>query len=236
MYPFMNNIRKIRSFLFLFAIMLIPDILPGQEIDSIQYIDSLVEVLVRERRNWNEASRLLIDLGEPAVDPLLKILNDRSTGEWSRRKAAITLADIPAQRMAAPCIRICQDTTESMNLRIDAGRALKGKNISSYEKVFLEALQNENPFVRPVALRQLWHMGSGEALKIAFQAIRDEYNMVRRGGYEYLSQFDGASVNQAFLKGLFDMDWYVREYVFSELISRGETLTGSLEKIAETRE
>ncbi len=227
----MNKMKKISKFIFLFTFVFQPVKLPAQNINP--YIDSLVEVLVRERRNWNEASRLLIETGEPAVDPLLKILSDKSIEEWPRRKAAFTLAEIPSQKIVIGCIRIFQDTSENLNLRIDVCRAMKGKNISSYEKVFLKAVKHENPFMRLVAMRQIWNIGSGEAVKIAFQATRDEYNMVRRGGYEYLSQFNGDSVNQAFLQGLFDNDWYVREYIFSEIIIRGESLAGALEKIIE---
>ena len=96
-YQILNKMKRTSTFIFLFVFVFQPVKLRAQII--YQYIDSLVEVLVRERRNWNEASRLLIATGELAVDPLLNIRSDKSIEEWPRRKAAFTLADIPSQRI-----------------------------------------------------------------------------------------------------------------------------------------
>ncbi len=223
-------------YLFLYTLMLIPLILAAQHNDSIQYIDSLVEVLINERRNWNEVSRLLIGAGDAAVDPLLDVITDKSIPEWPRRKVAFTLAEIPSQRIVEPCIRIFQDPEENMNLRISASRALKGKDISSYENLFLEAVGDQNPFMRLAAMQKIWSIGSYQALKIAYKATHDEHNLIRRGGYEYLSQYEDDSVSLALLNGLFDNDWYVRSFIFPALIKRGETVASLLKEISKDPE
>jgi HEAT repeat protein len=216
--------------------MLIPVILVAQQNDSIQYIDSLVEVLINERRNWNEASRLLMGAGDAAVGPLLEVITDKSIPEWPRRKVAFTLAEIPSQRVVEPCIHIFQDPEENINLRIDVSKALKGKDISSYENIFLEAAGDQNPFMRLAAIQKIWSIGSFQALKIAYKATQDNHNLIRRGGYEYLSRYEDDSVSQALLNGLFDKDWYVKAFIFTALIKRGETVARSLKKISENPE
>jgi len=216
------------SFIFL---ILLPLITEAQQGYSITYIDSLVNVLVNERRNWNEASRILIEIGEPAVESLLAVLSNKSLDEWPRRKAAMTLKYIPSQKIADPCIQIYCDTAEDINLRLNACRALRGKNIAKYENIFNEASNHENPYIRLAAMQQLWTMGSEQATNIAFKAIKDEHNIVRRAAYEYLSRFDNERVNQIFIEGLFEGDWYTREYIFTELKARGKAVSESLEGI-----
>lgn len=228
--------KKANLSLFLISLLALPVILRAQDNVPAQYLDSLVKVLVQERRNWNEASRLLIAAGDPAVNLLLEVLNDKNLEEWPRRKAAFTLADIPSQRIVPACILIFQDTTENRNLRIDVCRALRGKDITAHEKVFLNYVQDEDPFLRLAAMRQVWTLDSEEALEIAFQAVGDGYNLVRRGGYGYLSHRDGYTVDQTFLNGLMDPDWYVREFIFEELLTRADRLSGKLEEISQNPE
>ncbi len=216
------------SFIFL---LLLPLISEAQQGYSITYIDSLVNVLVKERRNWNEASGILIRIGEPAVKPLLAVLSDKTVPEWPRRKAAMTLRDIPSQQIVDPCIQIFCDPEENIDVRINACRALSGKELYAYEDIFLEVAADNDPFLRLVAMHQLWAIGSDQASAIAFKAIKDEHNMVRRAAYEYLSRFDNERVNQVFIEGLFDGDWYAREYIFMELKARGKAVSESLEGI-----
>ena len=64
------------------------------QIPEQKQIDSLVNVLVKERRQWNEASEKLIAIGEPSVDELTEVLIDKTRDSWVRRKAAMTLKGI----------------------------------------------------------------------------------------------------------------------------------------------
>ena len=210
---------------------LVPVLNIAQQADSVEVIDSLVNVLVRERRNWNDASEKLIEFGKPAVDPLIEVLTDQSLPEWPRRKAAFTLRDIPSERIVGPCIHIFQDTLEPVALRIDACRTLKGKDVSQYSHIFMEASNHENPFIRLVAMQRLWALGGDPAKIVSMRGIKDEHNLVRRSAYEYITRLPDYSVNQLLIQGLFDEDWYVREYIFNELKAGNREVSGYLEDI-----
>jgi len=96
-------------------------------------IDSLVNVLVKERREWNDASERLIAIGEPAVDKLLEVLLDKNIDSWPRRKAAMTLGGINSSKMITPCLNVFTDETEDIAVRNNACRALSSTDINNYE-------------------------------------------------------------------------------------------------------
>jgi HEAT repeat protein len=205
--------------------------LSAQQTEPVEIVDSLVEVLVKERRNWNEASGMLIEIGEPAINPLIKVMTNQSLPEWPRRKAAYTLRDIPSQRIVPTCIRIFQDTLEPGHLRIAACRSLRGKDVSQYLDVFKEAFRDENPFIRLAAMPHILAQGGNQAWKISLQAIRDEHNLIRRSGYEYVAGSSHDSIDLVLCEGLFDKDWYVREFIFEQLKTQGRSVAGYIEKI-----
>ena len=99
-------------------------------------IDSLINVLVKERWQWNQASIRLQQIGEPAVDKLLNVLEDKSLDGWTRRKAAMTLTHIKSENKIKPCLNIFTDETEDISLRANACRALANVNIGKYEELF----------------------------------------------------------------------------------------------------
>jgi HEAT repeat protein len=108
---------------------------------------------------------------------------------------------------------------------------LRGKDVSRYTNIFREAFRDENPYIRLAAMPHLLAQGGDQAWKISLQAIQDEHNLVRRSGYEYAAGSFHDSIEQVLCQGLFDGDWYVREFIFSQLQNQGRSVAGYLENI-----
>jgi HEAT repeat protein len=105
--------------------------------------DSLVNLLKKAGREWNDYSRPLIDIGEPAVPALVEVVSDQSLNQWHRRIAAMTLNSIHSPRWINPALNILFDRKEDPVLRNQVTAGLKGFDLSHVKddlwKVYEEA-------------------------------------------------------------------------------------------------
>jgi HEAT repeat protein len=203
----------------------------GQNADQ-QNIDSLVNVLVKERRQWNEASERLQIIGEPAVDKLLEVLLDKTIDSWPRRKAAMTLGGISSQKIIKPCLNVFTDESEDIEIRNNACRALLSTDLSGYEDFFIEHALGDNSKIKNSCYQQLGHIGSDKAINFLISEFDNVDDMGKWIVLHDLEKTDNEKVNKIFIKALDDNTWWmINEYARDVLITRGEAVLNSLEQI-----
>ena len=209
----------------------------GQKREMQKEIDSLVNVLVKERRQWNEASELLKTIGEPAVDELLEVLLDKSLDSWSRRKAAMTINGINSQQIIEPCLNIFNDISEDIHVRVNACNALSAVDLSDYEELFLYCAKDVNQGIKNCAYSRLGQIGSDKAIKFLISEVDNQSNMSKWIILHILEPMDTKEVNQKFIQALSDDNWWMlNEFAKIVLVNRGEEVVNSLNEILNNNE
>jgi HEAT repeat protein len=108
-----------------------------------QEIDSLIILLKRADHNWNGITDQLIEIGEPAVLPLVSLLQDSLQTEQTRGIAAMTLNKIHSPASIEPALLLLMDRGETLTLRNQVTHGLKGDDLSRYSDALWETYQEE---------------------------------------------------------------------------------------------
>ncbi|MEN8229248.1 MAG: HEAT repeat domain-containing protein [Bacteroidota bacterium] len=112
-------------------------------------VDSLIVLFKSADRDWNTLADQLIAIGEPAVLPLIGVLQDSSQTPWTRRIAAMTLNSIHSQTYVEPALQLLIDRSETPQLRNQVTMGLKGYNLShASDELWKIYLEEENVFFR----------------------------------------------------------------------------------------
>ena len=202
-----------------------------------EQIDSLINVLVKERRQWNEASELLIAMGEPAVDELMEVLLDKSIDSWSRRKAAMTLSNINSTQIIEPCLNVFLDTTENVSVRVNACNALSSVDLRDYEDLFLHWAKDDNQGIKNCSYSRLGQIGSDNAIRFLISEVDNQPDMSKWIILHILEPIQTKAVTRKFIEALSDENWWMlNEYAKNVLVKRGEEVINRLNEILNNHE
>ncbi|MFC1724742.1 HEAT repeat domain-containing protein [candidate division KSB1 bacterium] len=142
-------------------------------------VNELVNTLVKERRNWNDAAKGLIEIGEPAVEPLIKVLKDKSLDEWTRRNASWVIGDIKSKNAVDPLIEILNDAGFDPQIRAHAANALGKIGSKRAVDLLAQAVESEHLSIRTSAVLALGRLKSEKAIGPLVKSLNDENWMVR---------------------------------------------------------
>lgn len=121
------------------------------------------------------ATRAIIKIGEPAVEPLIHALN---AAHWRARKnAAYALGVIGGERAVKPLVAAMKD--EAWQVRTQATGSMIYVGNASTVKPLLEALEDDVWQVRSAAATSLRVKGDGRAVDALIDALKDEVWQVR---------------------------------------------------------
>lgn len=200
-------------------------------------IDSLINILITQRREWNEASELLITIGESTADELISILVNKSFDSWVRRKAAMTLSGVESELKIEPCINVYSDNTDDLHVRVSACNALSKINIDKFEELFLHWATDKNQAIRIAAYNRLAQIGSEKAINFLINEIDSQKDMAHWIILHIIEKVDSDEVNEKFIKALDDEVWWmINEYAREVLITKGENVIESLHEILLNKE
>jgi hypothetical protein len=183
-------------------------------------IDSLANLLKTAGREWNEYSKPLIDIGEPAVPALIKLAEDRSLNQWNRRISVMTLNDIHSPEWIKPALKILMDRREDPVLRNQVTAGLKGFELSFvkgdlwklYEEVSNESYKLNISYLLMTADTSL-----------AYRSFRELYN-IYDGYVQKMALLNLVSIRPResttwFLDGLQSDDWMTANMAMDSLVS-----------------
>lgn len=139
-------------------------------------IDPLIKLLTDEE--WeveSAATSALVEIGEPAVEPLVFILQDKSGDVFLRMKVIAVLAGIKDERAIQPMIRVLKEEPE---LQADLGYHLGLMDEPAVEPL-IQLLGDDDPEVRVRAAEALGRLGDGRAIGALTDALSDKDETVR---------------------------------------------------------
>ena len=139
-------------------------------------VDPLIELLADEQQEVRKAAQdALANIGEPAVGPLVKVMNDPDENFLSRESAIIALGKI-GEPAVEPLIQIL----DSKNTGLDAVAAYSLREIGEPAvDSLIHALEDDDPQVRARAAEALSRINDERTIEPLTKALNDEYELVR---------------------------------------------------------
>lgn len=134
-------------------------------------IQGLIQLFRSRNRNVQKnAADALLRIGKPAVDPLLRVLNDVN---WFVRANAIsTLAEMKEQRVVEPCIRALNDN--HYGVRGLATIVLGELGDRRAVMPLIQSLNDEHPYIRREAAFALGSLEDASAIKPLTRVLNDK--------------------------------------------------------------
>ncbi len=139
-------------------------------------IDPLIKLLTDEE--WeveSAATSALVEIGEPVVEPLVFILQDKNEDVFLRMKVIAVLAGIKDERAIQPMIRVLKEEPE---LQADLGYHLGLMGEPAVEPL-IQLLDDDDPEVRVRAAEALGRLGDDRAIGALTDALSDKDETVR---------------------------------------------------------
>ncbi len=162
-------------------------------------IDSLIVLFQGAGHDWNIIADRFIEIGEPAVLPLVSLLQDSSQTQWTRRIAAMTLNDIHSPTYIEPALQLLLDRREPLILRNQVTNGLKGHDLSHVSDELWKVYQDEEDIFFRLNVADILSTGDPP---LAYQAYKGLYN----DGEGYCRQ--QALKNLVRLRPHESSDWY----------------------------
>ncbi len=153
-------------------------------------------------RTNEEAAKALIQIGKPAVGPLISSL--KGTNWRIRVRAALTLGKIKDSRAVGPLIAALND--KEYFIRASAVAALAKIDDPRAIGPMIAALKDEHPFVRVVASRELGKLKYPNTAGPLLDALRDEDIDVRRSVVEALVEMKDLRTVEPLIAALKDQN------------------------------
>jgi HEAT repeat protein len=175
--------------------------------DQEKEIDELIGNL--GTRYWEKAADELVEIGEAAVEPLIKIVNVGS-GRPSEN-AILVLARIGTPKAMDTVIGALKNPGFDFRVRGYAAMALGDTESEDHVVVLIEALQTDNHWwVRNFAVGSLGKIGSERVVEPVIGALNDENMYVRRAAVSVLGELKPDKAILALVGSFQDEDWQIR--------------------------
>ena len=181
----------------------------GRISDEAKKVEELIKAL--EQRNWQNSIDSLVQIGEPAVEPLIRTLKDTSIKTWVIHARAVNALAKIGTRQAVEAVTESLKNKES-NDYVRGFAAIALGDIKSSEAIepLIEALTDESQFVRwkcAQALGKLCHKQGSNALILA---LKDEDQYVRAAAARSLGKIKSQKAGYALVNAFQDGHWFVR--------------------------
>jgi len=184
-----------------------------EDLDDADIADQNCDVWDDYCRHRRTLSRILGQIGEPAVDPLLRVL--QSTNPQTRHYAAAALGVIGAIRAFEPIVRAAALETDNFN-RVSVLSALGGLGDQRAIAVLLPYLQvreqrNRGWIIR-LAAKALGGIGNEQVVQSLAEILGNDPDwFARLGAVEGLEQSCHQQSTEALTLALNDVDYRVRD-------------------------
>jgi len=190
-------------------------------------IDDLIGGL--GQRDWRNAVDALAEIGEPAVEPLIHTLKDRSIKTWAIQARAVNvLAKIGTQRAVGAIIDSLKDTESSEYVRGFAAVALGETKSARMVEPLTLALTDEKQFVRWKCTQALGMLGHRECVSGLVLAVKDRDQHVRAAAVQALGEIRSNDAVDDLVRAFADEHWLVRLNVRNAMLEIGDPATGRL--------
>ena len=179
--------------------------------------------------DWRNAVDALVNIGEPAVEPLIRTLQDRSIKTWVVHARAVdVLAKIGSLRAVEAVVKSVEDAGLNQYVRGSAVLAVAELKPKEAAKVLSRVSRDKNQFVRWKCVQALGMLGDKEGTDALVRALSDEDQNVRAAAARSLGQIKSENAGDDLVNALKDEHWLVRLNVREALLQIGEAIDDRL--------
>jgi HEAT repeat protein len=174
-----------------------------------------------DSRNWERAVEELVNIGEPAVNPLIDLLN-QNTGYPSAR-ASHALAGIGTPEAVQALKAVFRNKRFNYQVKNYALAALEKVPSEEVIHLMIEVLQQDDQWgIRMRAADTLGKIGSPLAAKALKAACHDENDYVRGSALQALAKVDPERAGDILVDALSDESWETWSKAYQSLVDMGE--------------
>ena len=141
----------------------------GDSVGPEERIQELIEQL--EGRTWDRASQELVKIGEPAVDPLLRALNQNS--HWISARASDPLSKIRSKKAVGGLLRALDNATLDDRIRRYILQSLGNSEFECVLEPLIQYLRHDDWAIRCAVLGSLGQIGGKTAEQAVIGALKD---------------------------------------------------------------
>ena len=176
---------------------------------GIEKVDELIGRL--GQGNWQNAVDALVQIGEPAVEPLIRTLQDRSIKTWNvHARAANALAKIGSQRAVETVLESLEDAGLNPYARGSIAMILAELKPNEAAEALSRASRDKNQFVRWKCTQALGILGNQQGTNALIARLSDEDQNVRAAAARSLGQIKAENAAGNLIGALKDESWLIR--------------------------
>jgi HEAT repeat protein len=214
----------IKKFLFLFiaALMLLSGINGfTQETDSEIQRQIRNHLNALDSRDWEDHIKELVQIGQPAVKPLIDLLN-QNTGYPSAR-ACQALAEIGTPEAIQSLMAVLRNERYQYQVKNYAVSALGKVPSEEVISLLIDVLQNDDQWgIRLRAAVTLEEIGSPRTADALIAASRDENEHIRGFALQALTRIAPEKAGSVLIKALSDESWETWSRAYQSLVDMGD--------------
>jgi HEAT repeat protein len=174
-----------------------------------EQVDELIGKL--GQGDWQDAVDALVKTGEPAVEPLIRTLQNRNIKTWVIHARAVdALAKIGSRQAIDAVVKSIEDT--GLNPYVRGSAALIAAELKPTEavEVLSRASRDNSQFVRWKCAQALGMLGDNKGADALVRALNDYDQYVRAAAARSLGQIEAENTTDSLIKALKDESWIVR--------------------------
>ena len=218
----------------LFAAVPTRGVTPNRDTSSTMSKEEIrIEGLARQlgQRDWQRIADSLVEIGEPAVGPLIRTIKNKSIKPWIIQARTVgVLARIGTPLAVEAIVESLRDRDSNSYVRGFAATALAELKIESAVEVLVSTLQDESQFIRWRSAQALGILGRREGADALVLTLKDKDEYVRAAAAKSLGQIKEEDSQDGLVGALTDEHWLVRLNTRDAMLEMGELAVPSLIK------
>ncbi|MHC4206752.1 MAG: HEAT repeat domain-containing protein, partial [Planctomycetota bacterium] len=191
---------------------------PGEASGSEKRIQELIKQL--DSRTWDQAAKELVRIGEPAVDPLLRALNQNS--HWISARASNPLSKIRSAKAVDGLLEALDNSKLDIRIKRYILQSLGNVESERVLNPLIRHLGHEDWAIRCAVLRSLGHIGGKTAEEAVIGALKDKERYVVESAIVVLGQMKSKRAPANLIEILEDREGMVRIKISRALVEIGE--------------
>lgn len=191
---------------------------PGEASGSEKRIQELIKQL--DSRAWDRAAKELVRIGDPAVDPLLRALNQNS--HWISARASNPLSKIRSEKAVDGLLGALDNTKLDERIKRYILQSLGNVESERVLNPLIRHLGHEDWAIRCAVLRSLGQIGGETAEETVIVALKDKERYVVESAIAVLGQMKSTRAPAHLIEILEDREGMDRIKISRALVEIGE--------------
>jgi HEAT repeat protein len=191
---------------------------PGEASDSEKRIQELIKQL--DSRAWDRAAKELERIGDPAVDPLLRALNQNS--HWISARASIPLSKMRSKKAIDGLLGALDNKKLDERIKRYILQSLGNVESERVLNPLIRHLVHEDWAIRCAVLRSLGQIGGQTAEEAVITALKDKERYVVESAITVLGQMKSTRAPAHLIEILEDREGMGRIKISRALVEIGE--------------